>query len=203
MNHPTVRTIAGVAAPKSLPAGRTALLVIDFQNEYFSGRLPIPDGRTALRNARTLIAHADAHGWPVFHVQHLAPPQSPVFAENGEGAGFHAELQPAGHHRVVRKTSVSAFATTDLERQLKHAGVDTLLIAGLMTHACVAGAARDAVPLGFEVIVVGDACATRDLDTGDAEALPHAQLHRAALASIADTFGEILSTEQAVALPVN
>lgn len=208
MNHPTIRTLAGAVAPQSLPAGRTALLVIDFQNEYFSGRMPIPDGMAALRNAQALIAHADAHGLPVFHVQHVTPPDAPVFAENGDGVRFHDQLQPAAHHRVVRKTSVSVFATTDIERQLRQSGVDTLVIAGLMTHACVAGAARDAVPLGFEVIVASDACATRaldsgDLDSGDGGVLPHADLHRAALASIDDTFGAILSTGRLLALPVN
>lgn len=202
MNHPTLRTLAGAAAPQSLPAGRTALLVIDFQNEYFSGRMPIPDGAAALRNARELIEHADAHGLPVFHVQHVTPPGAPVFAENGDSVRFHDGLQPGPNHRVVRKTSVSVFPTTDIERQLKDAGIGTLVICGLMTHACVAGAARDAAPLGFEVIVASDACATRDLDTGDGRVLAHADLHRAALASIDDTFGAILSTGQVRALPV-
>ncbi|MFK3650065.1 cysteine hydrolase family protein [Lysobacter enzymogenes] len=203
MNHPTLRTLGGAAAPRSLPAGRTALLVIDFQNEYFSGRLPIPDGAAALNNAQKLVAHADAHGLPVFHIQHVTPPEAPVFAEHSDGVRFHERLQPAANHRVVRKTSVSVFASTDIGQQLKQAGVDTLVIAGLMTHACVAGAARDAVPLGFEAIVAGDACATRDLDTADGSVLAHADLHRAALASIADTFGEILRTEQVLALPLN
>lgn len=203
MNHLTIRTIAGASAPQSLPAGKTALLVIDFQNEYFSGRMPIPDGARALANARRLIDRADADGIAVYHVQHAAPPGAPIFAEDGDGVRLHADLQPAAHHRLVRKSSVSVFATTDLHRQLRDAGIDTLLIAGLMTHACVAGAARDAVPLGFEVVVVADACATRDLDTGDGRVLAHADLHRAALASIDDTFGAILSTEQALALPLS
>ena len=56
MQHPTIRTLAGASAPTSIAAARTALLVIDFQNEYFSGRLPIPDGPGALGNARRVIA---------------------------------------------------------------------------------------------------------------------------------------------------
>lgn len=202
MNHPTLRTIAGATAPQSLPAGKTALLVIDFQNEYFSGRMPIPDGIEALRNSRRLIDHADAHGIPVFHIQHVIAADAPVFAENSDGARLHEQLQPAPHHRLVRKTSVSVFASTDIDAQLKRAGTDTLIVAGLMTHACVAGAARDAVPLGYEVIVVDDACATRDLDDGEGRVLPHAVLHRAALASIRDTFGDVLATEQVLRLPL-
>ncbi len=77
---------------------------------------------------------------------------------------------------MVKKTSASVFPTTDLDVRLKAAGIDTLIVTGLMTHACVAGAARDAVPLGYAVIVVGDACAT--------------------LPALDDTFGDVLTTEQ-------
>ncbi|SFV16495.1 cysteine hydrolase family protein [Pseudoduganella namucuonensis] len=201
MSHPTIRTIAGADAPQSIDAASTALLVIDFQNEYFSGKMPIPDGMRALRNAQRLVAHADRTGLPVFHVQHLAPPGGPVFAEGSDAAEFHSELQPAPRHTVVKKSEVSAFRGTDLDALLKAAGVKTVLIAGLMTHACVSGAARDAVPLGYAAIVLEDACATRDLDTADG-VLPHATLHRAALATIDDTFGDIMKTGRLLELPV-
>ncbi|WP_211444649.1 cysteine hydrolase family protein [Collimonas humicola] len=202
MNHPTIRTMAGAAAPAKLEAASTALLAIDFQNEYFSGKMPIPDGMRALRNASRLVALADQAGMPVFHVQHLSPAGAPVFAADSLNAQFHSELQPAAHHSVLQKTSVSVFPTTDIDQRLKAAGIKTLIISGLMTHACVAGAARDAVPLGYEVVVADDACATRDLDSADGSLLPHAVLHRAALASIADTFGALMSTEQILQLPL-
>jgi nicotinamidase-related amidase len=101
----------------------------------------------------------------------------------------------------LQKTSVSVFPTTDLDQRLKAAGIKTLIITGLMTHACVSGAARDAVPLGYGVIVAEDACATRDLDTAGG-VVPHRDLHRAALATIDDTFGDILTTEQVLKLPI-
>ncbi|MDM0079870.1 cysteine hydrolase family protein [Variovorax sp. J31P179] len=202
MNHPTIRTMSGATAAQTIHASRSALLVIDFQNEYFSGRMPLPDGERALRNAQRLIDHADQAKMPVFHVQHVTPAGSPIFAEGGDGVRFHRDLQPATHHVVLKKSSVSVFPTTDLDRRLRAAGIETLIIAGLMTHACVAGAARDAVPLGYSVIVVDDACATRDLDGSDgaSSGVTHANLHRAALASIDDTFGDILTTEQVLRL---
>ncbi|WP_313622977.1 cysteine hydrolase family protein [Achromobacter sp.] len=202
MSHPTIRTIAGAPAPASIDASSTALLVIDFQNEYFNGKLPIPDGKAALGNAQRLIAHADQAKIPVFHIQHVTPAGSPVFADQSPTGEFHEDLQPAPHHKVVRKSSVSAFPTTNLDEQLKAAGVKTLVITGLMTHACVAGAARDAVPLGYQVIVAEDACATRDLDRGDGSVVRHDSLHQAALGSIEDTFGDVLTTEQVLKLPV-
>lgn len=201
MHHPTLRKIAGAPARAALDAASTAVLVIDFQNEYFSGKLPIPDGPAALGNARRLVDHADAAGMPVFHIQHVTPAGSPVFAEHGATVAFHGDLQPAPHHTVLQKTSVSAFPTTDLDQRLKAAGIQTLIITGLMTHACVTGAARDAVPLGYGVIVAADACATRDLDTV-AGTIAHQDLHRAALAALDDTFGDILTTEQVLKLPL-
>lgn len=82
----------------------------------------------------------------------------------------------------------------------KRDGMTHLVICGLMTHACVAGAARDAVPAGFEVIVVDDACATRDIVVDERISVSHDELHRAALAEIADTFGTVMRTREVMAL---
>lgn len=200
MRNPTLRTLAGSTAPHALEAARTALVVIDFQNEYFDGKLPIPDGPKALGNTLRLIERADASGVAVFHVQHVAPAVSPVFAEGSLNSEFHADIRPGAHHQLVRKTSVSVFPTTDIDERLKQKQIHTLIIAGLMTHACVAGAARDAVPLGYNVIVADDASATRDIDAGDGETISHRALHRAALASIEDTFGDVMTTDAILAL---
>ena len=203
MSHPTIRTIAGASAPVALQAGSTALLIIDFQNEYFTGKMPIPDGMTALANARRLIAFADRHNMPVFHVQHVTPAGSPIFAADGHTVAIHPVIQPEAHHTVLQKSSVSVFPTTDIDARLKSAGVKTLIIAGLMTHACVAGAARDAVPAGYEVIVAADASATRDIDAPGGGLITHNVLHRTALTTIADTFGDVLTTNAILELQVH
>jgi nicotinamidase-related amidase len=66
----------------------------------------------------------------------------------------------------------------------------------------VAGAARDAAPLGFDVVVSSDATATRSILRENGDTVSHDSLHRAALAEIEDTFGEVLTTAQILALPV-
>ncbi|MFM0259693.1 cysteine hydrolase family protein [Paraburkholderia sediminicola] len=200
MSSPTLRSILGARSPASLPARTTALLLIDFQNEYFTGSLPIPDGATALQNARQLVECADRHGWRVVHVQHVAPVGSPLFAAGGRQVEIHADMQPKPAHRVVEKSSVSVFAGTDLAQKLKDDGITRLVIGGLMTHACVAGAARDAVPAGFEVVVAADACATRDIVVDSELRVGHDMLHRSALAEIADTFGSVMSTADVLSL---
>lgn len=201
-NHPTIRAMSGATPVEHLPAGKSALVVIDFQNEYFSGRMPIPDGAAALAKTRELITFADSHKIPVYHVQHVAPAGSPVFAIDGQTVKFHQDMQPRPQDVVLQKSTVSVFASTDLDQQLKKAGIQTLIISGLMTHACVAGAARDAAPLGYNVIVASDASATRAITRANGVSIDKDSLHKAALAEVEDTFGDVLSTAQIVKLPV-
>jgi nicotinamidase-related amidase len=199
-HHPTIRAMAGAAPRTRLPSGATALLVIDFQNEYFSGRMPIPHGPQALEQARRLLQWADAGHIPVFHIQHVAPEGAPLFALGGDTVAFHPHLQPRPGDAVVQKRSVSAFVGTDLAQQLGALGITTLVICGLMTHACVAGAARDAVPLGFEVVVAADAVATRTITRSDGQSVEAEALHQSALAEIEDVFGDVLPTARIAAL---
>lgn len=200
MNHPTIRSIVGASAPHQIEVQSTALLVIDFQNEYFNGKMPIPDGLQALNNAKRLVAFADRTNVQVIHVQHVTPAGAPIFAADGETVKFHPDLQPAAHHKVQQKGDVSVFVNTDIDARLKAEGIKTLIIAGLMTHACVAGAARDGAAKGYAIIVADDACATRNLDLANGSVVPHATLHSCSLASIADTFGDIMTTEQVLNL---
>lgn len=73
---------------------------------------------------------------------------------------------------------------------------------GLMTHMCVSSTARDAVPLGYSVIIPEDATATRDLNDWQGGVVDHRVLQRAALTAVADVFAEISTTERVLALPV-
>ncbi|WP_426143739.1 cysteine hydrolase family protein [Pseudomonas sp. DWP3-1-2] len=198
----TIRAISGAMPVDHIDRKTTALLVIDFQNEYFTGRLPIPDGMKALENTQRLIRFADGANLPVIHVRHVAPKDSPVFAAGSEGVGFHPLMMPRAHDRTLSKTTVSVFASTDLDAELKRAGIKTVIVAGLMTHACVAGAARDAVPLGYSVVVASDATATRAITVKDTQSVSADELHRSALASIEDTFGDVMTTERITLLPV-
>lgn len=214
--HPTIRHMAGAAAVTSLEAAKTAVLVIDFQNEYFDasaapgfagGRMVIPDGVAALQQTRRIVDFADANGIRVIHVQHVLPAGAPLFAQGSTNAAFHRNMQPRAGEAVIQKDNVSVFAGASaavLDKVLKDAGIDTLIIAGLQTHACVAGAARDAAAAqrGYRVIVSSDASASRDLDLAGGKRIGHQALHAVSLAQIEDTFGDVLATDAILALPV-
>lgn len=203
MPHQTIRAISGARASTALHANSTALIVIDFQLEYFEGgKLFIPDGRAAMSQANKLIAFADAHRMPVFHIRHVGPAGGPLFARGGETMLFHPEIAPGPHHTLLQKTNASSFAGTDLHERLQAQGIKTLIICGLMTHMCVSTAARDAKPHGYQVIVAGDACATRDITAWDDGVVTHADLHRAALTEVSDSFAEVLLTSRIAGLAV-
>jgi nicotinamidase-related amidase len=204
--HPTIRHMAGATPIDALQADKTAVLVIDFQNEYFpGGRMVIPDGASALENTRRLIKAADAKGIRVIHVQHVLPAGAPLFAEGGKTVQFHPDMQPRSGETVVQKDNVSVFAGASavvMDKTLKEAGIDTLIITGLMTHACVSGAARDAAaaPRGYRVIVSSDATATRDLQLATGTSIDHKTLHAASLATVEDTYGDVMTTDAIIGL---
>jgi nicotinamidase-related amidase len=202
MNHPSIRTITGASATTQIDPASTALIAIDFQNEYFDGRMPIPDGMAAMRQAKRLIELADKHGMPVFHAQHGAPADSPIFAEGGKFFEIHPDIRPGARHVVLKKPTPSAFAGTELQAQLQARGIKTLIITGLMTHMCVSATAFDAAPRGYHSIIVSDACATRDLDQEDGSVMSHRDLHRAALRGVSDVVAEVRTTSEILGFPI-
>jgi nicotinamidase-related amidase len=200
----TLRELAGVlpdffpGAP--LAAARTAVVLIDYQHEYRAGPLALPGEAAARTAARQLRNWADRAGVAVIHVLHRAPAGAPLFAEGSPGEAPLDELAPAAGETVIYKRLPSAFAGTGLAEALAEKGIDTLLIAGYMTHNCVDSTAREAFHRSFKVAVVADASATRDLPRADGVAIPVAVVHAAVLAGLGDRIAEIVDVATLIAL---
>ncbi|HEX5392214.1 MAG TPA: cysteine hydrolase family protein [Rhodocyclaceae bacterium] len=198
----TLRQWAGVMPPTSVDCSHTALLLVDFQREYFDGKLPIPDGSAALSAAKRLVKSAEKAGVFVVHIHHVAAsPTAPLFASGSSGAEPVDALRPAEHHAVVIKRLPSSFAGTELLELLRQRQCNRVIVCGLMTHNCVDATTRDALHLGFAPIVVGDASATRDLPgVSGGAVVPAQQLHRAVLAGLADRIADVMTCDEVVAL---
>jgi len=192
----TLRQWAGVRPPTTLDRQSTALLLIDIQMDYFTpGKLLIPDGDRVLDLAGALRDWAAGSGLPVVHIQQCSAPTSPLFAAGTTGCAIHHSLTPREGEFVIAKTLPGSFDRTELHAMLQVRGITTLILAGLMTHMCVETTARTALPLGYTVLVAADACASRDLPTYDGQGIiPHTEVHRNALAALADRFAEVLTT---------
>lgn len=201
-NPTTLRQFAGLTPVQRLSPDSTALLLIDFQREYFDGKLPLPDGAKAARNAAALAAMADACAMPVIHVHHVAAsPAAAIFAPGSAGAEAIPTLVPAAHHLRVEKRLPSSFHGTDLAQRLDESGIKTLIVAGLMTHACIDATTRDALHRGYGLVVAADACASRDLPGhGSNGVIHHAAVHAATLAALADRYADVLATGAIAAL---
>jgi nicotinamidase-related amidase len=97
----------------------------------------------------------------VFHARHVWDEDEATFMRPGtDGIEIHEAVSPRDGERVIEKEHPNSFRETPLETELRGAGVDELVICGMMTSMCVDATVRAAVDLGFETTVVHDACTT-------------------------------------------
>lgn len=138
---------------------RRALVVIDVQNEYESGglRIEYPPVADSLRRIGEAMDAAHAAGLPVIVVQQMAPADSPLFAEGSHGWQLHRVVAERPYEHLVQKQLPSAFAGTDLGDWLKTHGVDTLTVAGYMTHNCNDTTIKHAFDASLQVEFLMDA----------------------------------------------
>ncbi|MEY2931139.1 MAG: hypothetical protein RL033_1888 [Pseudomonadota bacterium] len=160
----TVRALYGLHAPARLSAAKTALLLVDFQDEFFHGRLPLPEGPAAVQHAARLLDWARRSRLLVVHVRNVVTRAgSPMFVPGTAGVRSVPELLERPEELVLTKSLPGAFSRTELDQKLRERGIDTVIIAGLMTHLAVTTTASDATVLGYQAIVAGQATATRAL----------------------------------------
>merc|ERR1719362_2650621 len=183
------RTFAPAAAKGGQPhvASKTAILMIEFQNEFTTEGGKLHDGVKGvmastgmLGNAVRACDSARSKGCRVIH--------APIsFAKDGsdnpnKGLGilkgcadgelftegtWNAELctamQPkSGDLVVTGKRGLDAFPGTDLERLLIQNGIETLAIGGFLTNCCVESTMRTACEKGFNVVTLTNCTATSE-----------------------------------------
>jgi nicotinamidase-related amidase len=141
----------------------TALIVIDLQKGIVNGNFIHPIGEIIDRT-RELIDVFRAKNLPVVLVNVAGRP--PGRTEQGprsntsfsEGwSDLLPELDQQSSEIVVTKRSWGAFATTDLEDQLRARGVTQVVVTGVVTSGGVEATARQAYEQGFNVTLALDA----------------------------------------------
>jgi len=171
----------------SFPKGRTAILVMDCQNDIVDEK-----GKMAAMNngaMARLIKQHDVLGTiarlaeagrkaavPIIHVRHAyradyvdAPANTPILAgmkqneilkDGTWGAEIHPDVKRQPADIVITKTRVSAFYSSPLEAILSAQGITHLVLTGIATDGVVEGTARDAVDRGYYVTIPDDCSAT-------------------------------------------
>jgi nicotinamidase-related amidase len=178
---------------------KTALLLIDIQNDYFpGGKMELEGPIEAAQKANELLQCFRDHAMPTVHIQHVSlKPDATFFIPGDHGTDInditaHYEGEP-----LVQKHYPNSFRETNLLDLLKEWGIERVLITGMMTHMCVDATARAAADLGFKVMVAEDACATRALTYGDT-IIPAEHVHKAFLAAL-KSYGRVMSVEMILA----
>jgi nicotinamidase-related amidase len=178
------------AAPLVVDPTKTALLIIDMQymdahRDWGMGAVIKEAGKAEewesyfaavdviVPRIRSLQDAFRAAGMEVIHVVTVALTQNGrdisrahkrlgLFAKPGSReAEVLDELKPAGDEIVIQKTANGVFNATAIDQVLKNVGIETLVVVGVGTNDCVETAVRDASDRGYDVLLVGDACATR------------------------------------------
>lgn len=174
---------------------KTALIIVDVQRDYFSaGALPLDGAERAGDCTQQALDAARAQALPIIVVQHVAlSPQATFFRPNTPGVALHPCLGTVADNQVVVKHFPNAFRGTDLKARLDALGVQTVVVAGMMTHMCIDSTVRQAADLGLAVTLLGDATATRALTFND-RTVAAESVQTAVLAALHGTFAEVVTT---------
>jgi nicotinamidase-related amidase len=164
----------------------TALIVIDVQEEYFSGKLPIvsSDRMESLRRIGDAMDAASSSGVPVIVVRHTSKPGSGVFDPDLPTWALRPEVADRPYDVLIDKRLPGSFTGTDLEAVLREAGADRVTIAGYMTNVCCDTTARQALHLGLGAELLADAVGTPDMPGPNRGVVAAADLHTAALTTL-------------------
>jgi nicotinamidase-related amidase len=176
---------------------KTALLLIDIQNDYFpNGRMPLERSTDASLKAQEVLQAFRAKQKMVTHVQHISTrPDATYFLPCTKGIEFHPNVQPVKNEIIVKKHYPNSFKDTGLLNHLTKNRIDHLVICGMMTHLCIDATVRAAYDLGFSCTVLHDACATKNLEFNNTP-IPAQSVHHAFLAALQPTYSNVISVRE-------
>ncbi len=173
-----------------------ALLVIDVQNEYFTGSMPVTYPQGSFENILKAMDRAHAGSVPVIVIQHTNPaPGAVAFRKGTEHWELHKGIQQRHADILIEKTLPGSFTGTVLESWLKERNISKVTIAGYMTQMCCDTTARQAFHRGFAVNFLSDATGTLSV-TNSAGSISDRDLHRAILITQQMRFSRVLTTNE-------
>lgn len=174
---------------------KKALLIIDVQNDYFeNGKCRLHQPEAALKAIQRLLKYFRDMQYQVYYIQHIAAKDAPFFVPDTEGIRICENIKPLDAEKIIKKHYPNSFFETELQEELKKSSVTELTVCGMMTHMCVDTTVRAAKDLGYQVTLISDACATKDLEW-QGEKIPAEIVQNVFLASLNQKFATIMTVE--------
>ena len=176
---------------------KTALIIIDLQNDYFQGgKCGLVGTEAAANKAAILLKSFRAKGLPVVHVRHEFPTTTaPFFQPDSDGAKIHASVRNLENEPVVVKHQINSFRDTNLRKILEDLNVNSVLICGAMSHMCIDAVTRAAYDFGYKCAIAHDACATLDLEFKGV-VVPAIHVHAAFMSALGFAYAKVASTDE-------
>ncbi len=176
---------------------QTALILIDYQMDYFAGgRMELNHPVQATKKAALLLHHFHEHRLPIFFLQHISQrPDATFFLPETNGTAIHPLLQLQNTDVVLEKHYPNSFRETGLKKLLVKHNIKKLVLCGMMSHMCVDATVRAAFDYNFPCRLIYDACATRNLIFGD-RTISAADVHGAFMAALGAVYAEVTTAEE-------
>lgn len=176
---------------------KTALMIIDLQNDYFEGgTMSLAGSDKASENAKLILEKFRSNNSSVIHIQHIAArPEATFFRPNTKGAEIHVNVKPTENEKVIVKHYPNSFRDTELLDYLKSKNITDLVICGMMTHMCVDSTVRAAKDFGFNIILIGDACATKNQEI-NGQPVKAEEVQKSFLAALNYFYATVTTTKQ-------
>jgi len=176
---------------------KKALIIIDVQNDYFpSGRMELYGSVEVASKIKSVIEKSRLENTPIIYVKHIAIKKEATFFINGtDGIEIYDGIRPSNEDKILIKNYPNSFRETKLHEICQSMKIDTLVIVGMMTHMCVDTTTRAAFDLGYKSIVIGDCCATKDLQY-DGNLVKAKDVQIAYLSALNGTFAKVISEHQ-------
>ncbi|MFA7403426.1 MAG: isochorismatase family protein [Pelobacteraceae bacterium] len=174
-----------------------ALLVIDVQNDYIGGNLPIeyPPVEQSLANIGHAMDAAKKTSIPVVVVQNILPENMPIMARGTVGAELHPSIIERGWDHHILKDFPSAFTNTGLEEWLHSHDITTITVVGYMTHNCDFSTVVHGLHMGFTVELLSDATGSVPYANRAGSATAE-EIHRVMTVVMQSRFASVMTTDE-------
>ena len=173
-----------------------ALIVIDMQKAIDDPSWGVRNHPEAERTGVALLGAWRESGRAVYHVKHDSIEPESTYRPGQEGNDFKSAFVPRADEPVVHKHTPSAFEGTDLSERMATGWHRLLVIFGVITNNSVETTVRHACCLGYQVVLVEDACFTFAKKDWRGVERTADEVHAMSLANLDGEYCQVTTAEQ-------